>query len=45
MEKSFRLSNSFGSAYKLSGNRKRPYAVAKTFGWDDNGKQIKKIIC
>lgn len=44
MGKSFRLPNSFGSVYKLSGNRRRPYAVAKTFGWDDNGKQIKKII-
>lgn len=44
MGKSFRLPNSFGSVYKLSGNRRRPWAVAKTFGWDDRGKQIKKII-
>ena len=44
MGKSFRLPNSFGSVYKLSGNRRRPYAIAKTFGWDDQGKQIKKII-
>lgn len=44
MGKSFRLPNSFGSVYKLSGNRRRPWAVAKTFGWDDKGKQIKKII-
>ena len=44
MGKSFRLPNGYGSIYKLSGNRRRPYAIAKTFGWDDNGKQIKKII-
>lgn len=44
MGKSFRLPNGYGSIYKLSGNRRRPYAIAKTFGWDDNGKQIQKII-
>lgn len=44
MGKSYRLPNSFGSCYRLSGNRRRPWAVAKTFGWDDKGKQIKKII-
>lgn len=44
MGKSMRLPNSFGSIYRLSGNRRRPWAVAKTFGWDDKGKQIKKII-
>lgn len=44
MGKSFRLPNSFGSIYKLSGNRRRPWAIAKTFGWTDKGKQVKKII-
>lgn len=44
MGKSYRLPNSFGTVYRLSGNRRRPYAIAKTFGWDDKGKQIKKII-
>ncbi len=44
MGKSFRLPNGYGSIYKLSGNRRRPYAVAKTFGWDEKGKQLKKII-
>lgn len=44
MGKSMRLPNAFGSVYKLSGNRRRPWAVAKTFGWSDKGKQIKKII-
>ena len=44
MGKSMRLPNSIGSVYPLSGNRRRPWAIAKTFGWDDNGKQIQKII-
>ena len=44
MGENMRLPNSFGSIYRLSGNRRRPWAVAKTFGWDDKGKQIKKII-
>lgn len=44
MGKSYRLPNGFGTVYKLSGNRRKPYAVAKTFGWDNKGKQIKKII-
>lgn len=32
--------NGTGSIYKLSGNRKKPYAVRLTKGYDDNGKQI-----
>ncbi len=44
MGKSYRLPNGFGSTYKLSGNRRRPWVAAKTFGWDRNGRQIKKII-
>ena len=28
-----RLPNSYGSVYKLSGNRRKPFAVRKTVGW------------
>lgn len=44
MGKSFRMPSGYGSVYHLSGNRRKPWAVAKTFGWDENGRQIKKII-
>ena len=33
-----RLPNSYGSVYKLSGNRRRPWAARKTTGWKDNGQ-------
>lgn len=36
--------NSFGSVIKLSGKRRRPYAVRITAGWTDDGKQILKYI-
>lgn len=36
--------NNYGSIEKLSGKRRKPYMVRKTIGWDDNGKQIRKII-
>ena len=44
-----KLPNNYGSVYKLSGNRRRPYIVQKTTGWEidsDTGKvrQIKKVI-
>ena len=39
-----KLPNSFGSVQKLSGNRRKPYRVVKTVGWDENGKQIRKTI-
>lgn len=39
-----KLPNSFGSIQKLNGNRRKPYRVVKTIGWDDNGKQIRKTI-
>ena len=35
-----KLPNSFGSVQKLSGNRRKPYRVVKTVGWDENGKQM-----
>lgn len=30
-----KLPNGFGSVYKLSGNRRRPFVARKTIGWDD----------
>lgn len=36
--------NGFGSVAKLSGNRRRPYIVKKTVGWDDKGHPIYDII-
>lgn len=40
-----KLPNGYGSVYKLSGNRRRPWVVAKTAGWieDDEGKKLKRI--
>lgn len=32
--------NGYGSIYKLSGKRRRPFIVRKTIGWTDDGKQI-----
>ena len=29
-----KLPNSFGSIQKLSGNRRKPYRVVKTIGWE-----------
>lgn len=34
-----KLPNSYGSVYKLSGNRRRPWVARKTVGWTSNGKQ------
>lgn len=31
--------NGYGSVFKLSGNRRRPWAVRITVGWTDEGKQ------
>lgn len=39
-----RLPNGYGSIYKLSGKRRRPFIVRKTIGWDDNGKQLYQTI-
>lgn len=34
-----KLPNGFGTVYKLSGNRRKPYIARKTTGFDENGKQ------
>ena len=39
-----RLPNGYGTIYKLSGKRRRPYIVRKTIGWDDNSKQLYQTI-
>ena len=35
-----RLPNGYGSIIKNRGNRRKPYQVRITRGWDDNGKQL-----
>lgn len=39
-----RLPNGYGSVYKLSGNRRKPYIARKTREWTDEGKQLFDII-
>lgn len=39
-----RLPNGFGGISKLSGNRRKPYAVRITLGWTDEAKQIVKYL-
>lgn len=41
-----RLPNGYGSVYKLSGNRRRPWVAAKTIGWekDEEGNKSKQKI-
>ena len=39
-----RLPKGFGSVYKLSGNRRRPYAVRVRSGSDKNGKPTYSIL-
>lgn len=36
--------NGYGSVVKLSGNRRRPYAVRKTIGWNEKGHPIYSCI-
>lgn len=36
--------NGYGSVFKLSGNRRKPWAVRITTGWTDEGKQIYKYL-
>lgn len=36
--------NGYGTVVKLSGNRRKPYAVRKTVGWNDKGQPIIKAI-
>ena len=40
----YRLPNGFGSVYKLSGNRRKPWAARKTVGWKDNGQPIYAFV-
>ncbi|MDE6774915.1 MAG: tyrosine-type recombinase/integrase [Ruminococcus sp.] len=39
-----RLPNGYGSITKLSGNRRKPYIVRITTGYDDEGRQLRKIL-
>lgn len=39
-----RLPNGYGSVYKLSGKRRKPYAALITTGWDDTGKALRKYL-
>lgn len=39
-----KLPNGYGSVYKLSGNRRKPFVARKTIGWDDEGKQLYQTI-
>lgn len=36
--------NGYGSIFKLSGNRRRPWCARVTVGWTDEGKQQYKIL-
>ena len=36
--------NGFGTVVKLSGNRRNPYAVRKTVGWNGKGHPIYRAI-
>ena len=45
--RAMRLPNGYGSVKKLSGNRRNPWIVTKTDGWEitpDTGKTIQKKI-
>lgn len=39
-----RLPNGYGSVFKLSGNRRKPWAARLTVGYTDEGKQIFKYL-
>ena len=39
-----RLPSGYGSIRKLSGKRRRPFAVRITTGWTDEGEQIRKYL-
>ena len=36
--------NGYGSVIKLSGNRRRPYRVRKTIGWNEKGHPIYQTL-
>lgn len=42
--KPLRNPNGYGSVYKLSGRRRRPWVAVVTTGWTENGKQIRQPI-
>ena len=42
--KPLRNPNGFGSVYKLSGRRRRPWVAVVTTGWTENGKQVRQPI-
>lgn len=42
--KPLRNPNGFGSVYKLSGRRRRPWVAVVTTGWTEDGKQIRQIV-
>ena len=39
-----KLPNGYGAIMKLSGRRRKPYAVRITVGWTEDGKQIRKYL-
>ena len=39
-----RTPNGFGSVYKLSGQRRKPFIAVKTTGWTDTGKQKREVL-
>lgn len=39
-----RLPNGYGSITKLAGNRRKPYIVRLTAGYDDEGRQLRKVL-
>ena len=39
-----KLPNRYGSIYKKSGNRRKPWVIVVTTGWNEEGKQIRKIL-
>lgn len=43
--KKFRFANGYGTIYKLSGNRRRPWIARKTTGWeyDEKGERVKQL--
>lgn len=44
VKKSIRRGNGEGSIIKLSGKRRKPYAVQVTVGWSADGKQKYKYV-
>lgn len=39
-----RLPNGYGSVYKLSGNRRKPWIARVTTGWDEDGEQLRYTL-